>query len=171
MPRAARSQNREVESAGQLLPVDKHGWDLKNLSGPYFLNDEPVDMLKELWILLVYDQEDPVRRLEEILISNGMRTRRSHKCSEIRTLLSEWNTPGIVVTDIVLPDGTWEDVLAAANDVPVIVVSRLADITLYLDVLQRGASDFVVPPFYSLDLAYIIRSAILKRSDSLPRTN
>ncbi len=47
----------------------------------------------------------------------------------------------------------------AAKAVNVIVVSRLADMRVYLDTIDKGARDFVAPPFVASDLAYVMRSA------------
>jgi FixJ family two-component response regulator len=51
---------------------------------------------------------------------------------------------------------------AASAALPVIVVSRVVDIDLYLTTLESGASDFIVPPFSAADLAYLLDTAIRK---------
>ena len=51
---------------------------------------------------------------------------------------------------------------AAPGSTPVIVVSRVVDIPLYLDVLESGAYDFIVPPLTSAELAPMIRAEILR---------
>lgn len=43
--------------------------------------------------------------------------------------------------------------------IPVIVVSGVLDIELYLTVLESGATDFIVPPFPAGDLAYVVHTA------------
>jgi DNA-binding NtrC family response regulator len=119
-----------------------------------------------LWALLVYDQEEPVQALQRILLAWGIRTRHIRNCAGATAALREAHVPTLVLTDAFLPDGTWAEVLNAAGTVrpspPVIVVSRVVNIPLYLDVLACGAYDFVVPPFAQADLAYIIRGAMLK---------
>ena len=122
---------------------------------------------KQLSALLVYQHEGPIRSLETNIASQGMRTLRSRNCSEVREVLRDSDLPDLILTEVCLPDGTWEDVLNSANaapaSVPVIVVSHRVERALYLDVLQRGAYDFIVPPIPFWDLAYIIRGAVLKR--------
>ena len=117
--------------------------------------------------LLVYGREGPIRSLETNIASQGVRTLRSRNCSEVRELLREPSPPDLILTEVSLPDRTWEDVLNSANaapaSVPVIVVSHIVEMALYLDVLQRGAYDFIVPPISFWDLAHIIRGAVLKR--------
>jgi FixJ family two-component response regulator len=46
--------------------------------------------------------------------------------------------------------------------IPVIVVSRVVDIDLYLTTLESGASDFFVAPFSVGALAYLVDTAIAK---------
>ena len=170
MPSLVENSRMKKESGVRLPPLDQEALGSQCLNESSSLNLHKVAMTKDFWSLLVYDQDDPVRSLEGILISHGITTLRSHKCSETRAIFRSLTLPSIVMTDISLPDGTWEDVLTAARAVPVIVVSRTLNISLYLDVLEKGALDFVVPPFRSSDLAYIIRAANLKHSDWLPRS-
>ena len=158
------------DSEGRLLPLGEKASGFQYLNESCDLTLQKVAIAKDFWALLIYDQDDPMRRLEGFLISHGVTTRRSHKCSETRSILRSVASPSIVMTDISLPDGTWEDVLRAASAVPVIVVSRMPNISLYLDVLEKGGRDFVVPPFRTSDLAFIIRAAILKHSDWLARS-
>jgi DNA-binding NtrC family response regulator len=121
-------------------------------------------MPEELSVLLVYDQDETVCGAERIFQSCRIRFKRARNCFEAREVLRGPAAPRVVVTDLALSDGDWTDILRAANaapaKTPVIVASRLLDIKLYLDVLDSGAHDFVVPPFSSSDLAYIIRTAI-----------
>ena len=123
-----------------------------------------ISMPRGFSALLVYDQDEPVCGVARIFLSNGIRLRRSRNCFEARSVLSELSVPNVVVTDLALPDGDWSDILRATNASPartaVIVVSRLLDTRLYLDVLESGAHDFVVPPVSPSELACIIRAAI-----------
>jgi DNA-binding NtrC family response regulator len=122
-------------------------------------------LANELCMLLVYDQQESFQALEPILLDWGMPTRRVRSCAAARAALCGANAPPLVLTDTVLPDGIWADVLQVARDAwpssSIIVVSRIVDIPLYLDVLDSGAYDFVAPPFVPADLAHIVRGAIL----------
>jgi DNA-binding NtrC family response regulator len=133
---------------------------------------KPTSMAEGVWALLVYDDEDPVRVVGQILLHQGIRTRRARNCSAAGVGLREEAPPVLVLTDTSLPDGSWADVLKAACTVPskppVIVVSRLVDIKLYLDVLESGGYDFVVPPVTSADLAYIVSGVLLKGRSHSP---
>jgi DNA-binding NtrC family response regulator len=149
---------------------------MDNETGYFDVNLKVVPMPDELWVLLVYYEEDPVRGMERILLDQGMSTRRVCNCSEAKAVLRESAPPVLALTDTSLPDATWADVLEAASTAPttapVIVVSRIVDIELYLDVLKSGAYDFVVPPLDPADLAHIVRGALLKgRSATSARPN
>jgi DNA-binding NtrC family response regulator len=149
---------------------------MDNVNGYFAVNLKVVPMPDELWVLLVYYEEDPVRGMERILLDQEISTRRVCNCSEAKAVLRGSAAPVLILTDTSLPDGTWADVLEAASTAPttapVIVVSRLADIELYLDVLESGAYDFVVPPLSSADLAHIVGGALLKgRSATSARPN
>jgi len=143
------------------------GGETHRLSRQRDRNHRVPDMAKQFSALLVYEREGPIRSLEANISSQGVRTLRSRNCSEVREVLREMEPPDLIMTDVSLPDGTWEDVLSSANSVPatvpVIVVSHIVEMALYLDVLQSGAYDFIVPPISFWDLAYIIRGALLKR--------
>jgi DNA-binding NtrC family response regulator len=115
--------------------------------------------------LMVHDTQTYFRALESAIERQGITTRQARDCRESSLFLSPKHGLQLVFTDTQLPDGTWEDVLKLAAQAPnppkVIVVSRLVDMKLYLDALDRGAFDFIVPPFLDDDLAYVVRSATL----------
>jgi DNA-binding NtrC family response regulator len=113
--------------------------------------------------LLVGNQETCFQALQAILEKLEIDTRRTRSCVETLPLLAGADPPHLVFTDTQLPDGTWADLLRlsakARGLVKVIVVSRVVDIALYLDVLDAGGFDFVVPPFYPAEVAHIVRCA------------
>jgi DNA-binding NtrC family response regulator len=115
--------------------------------------------------LLVHDQEGPLRELQLLLTQQGFHTSRARTCAAAKLALAAHEPPRLVFTDTVLPDGTWAEIVDLARQthisIPVILVSRLACVRLYLEALENGASDFIVPPFRDSDLAHIVRSAAL----------
>lgn len=127
-------------------------------------------MTNELRALLVSDLDETVQLTEAMLLAEGIKTRLVRKAADVRAVLLEPDLPSLVFTGVSLADGTWADVLSAAKaaprPVPVIVVSRDVDIRLYLDALESGAHDFLVPRGSSSDLAHIIRMAIASSSHS-----
>jgi len=69
----------------------------------------------------------------------------------------------LVFTDTELRDGTWTDILAvaerAACPVNVVVVARVVDTRFYVEAMEAGVFDFIVPPFNATDLAHVVRCA------------
>ena len=114
--------------------------------------------------LLVHDGEPYFRTLESILKGQGIASREARSCGEALALLTPTDAPQLVFADAELPDGTWVDVLnltttLTRNSAKVVVVSHLVDLKLYLNALESGAFDFIVPPFEASDVAHIVRSA------------
>lgn len=120
-------------------------------------------MNEQISTLLVYDSAEPVGTLKLALDRQSLICSRVHTCQQAAPLLERLDPPYLVFTDTTLPDGTWEDVLAmaaqAAKAVNVIVVSRLADVKVYIEAMEKGARDFLAPPFEVSDLAYVVRAA------------
>jgi DNA-binding NtrC family response regulator len=123
-------------------------------------------MNDELLALPVYGQEAGFRNVEQTLGDLGVRIQHAHTCWEARAALREPHSLRLILTATTLADGTWEDVRKLASvqgrAIPVIVVSRIVDIHLYLTILESGAADFIVPPFSAADLAYLVHTAIGK---------
>lgn len=124
--------------------------------------------------LLVHDEERPVAELKPLLESQGIETLQVRSCGEAEAALASVEPPALIFTDTALPDGTWVDVQSLAEEraAPVVVISRFVDLPFYLEVLENGASDYMVPPFQEADVAYVVRSALLDRQASFapPRT-
>ncbi len=123
--------------------------------------------------LLVFPREDLLQVLENALYYLGVQTQHAHNCAEARAVLSGGPLPSVVFTQSYLADGTWADVLSLAKTsqraIPVVLVSRLVDTRLYLEALESGVCDFIVPPFYSSDLTHVIRTAVLNSQDDDPQ--
>ena len=128
-------------------------------------------MPKMLRILLVHHQEEPWNHLIPLLEWLGITTLRASNCAEAERALASPEPHLLVLTEPVLPDGTWAEILALArrmpSPVPVVVVSRYVDVDLYLDALEKGAWDYIVPPFRAADLAYVVNGAILGASQHM----
>jgi DNA-binding NtrC family response regulator len=124
-------------------------------------------MGEKIRTVMIYDQGEPSEALKEILNRLGLEVRHIRSCREASRLFEQPNSAELVFTDTTLPDGTWEDILHLAQKtnlfLPVIVVSRIVDIDLYLKALESGAFDFVTPPFLSIDLANVTGSAMYQK--------
>ena len=75
--------------------------------------------------------------------------------------------PRIVISEPELPDGSWRDILAASQDLPVpppvIVASRLADERLWAEVLNLGGYDLVAKPLDTREVTRIMMAALNSR--------
>lgn len=118
------------------------------------------------WIraLLVHSEEKPMAELKALLEAQGIKTSQARSFAEVEPVMARVGPLALIFTDPVLTDGTWVDVVALAESghpvIPLIVVSRFVDLRLYLDVLERGAADFLVPPFRNIDIAHVIKGAL-----------
>lgn len=114
--------------------------------------------------LLVHGRDDRLGMLKFVLEGLSVETRRVQTCREAEARLCETPRPHLVLTDTILPDGNWLDVLDSAakakERVNVIVVSRVADIGLYLDVMGHGAFDFITDSFTVPELVHVFRCAM-----------
>ena len=116
-------------------------------------------------ILLLYTWPEPVMKLEAVLRDQYLPVDRALSCQEARDLLLQTKTPRVLFTDSILQDGTWRNVLEMARNAPastaVVVVDRLGDTSAYLDAMERGAFDFLIPPFQVSDVAWVLNSTKL----------
>lgn len=119
--------------------------------------------MQGIYALLLYVQDEPLGTLKVMLEGQEVRAYRGRSCREAFAWLKSWKPPELIFTAITLPDGTWEDVLSLAakmsRTTSVIVVDRWFDIQLYAEAVQRGAFDFIVPPFDRSNLVHIVRCA------------
>jgi DNA-binding NtrC family response regulator len=108
-----------------------------------------------------------------VVEQEGVSTQHAPTCREAMEVLRGEAMPHMIFVDTTLEDGGWEDIVALARQasvpVNVIVVSKTGDVALYLESIDRGAFDFVTPPFEARDMVQIIRSAlsdiVLRRKD------
>ncbi len=83
--------------------------------------------------------------------------------SEALRILRSHNV-GVLVCDETLPDARWQDVfesLAALEEPPpFVLVSRLADERLWVDVLDAGVYDLLAKPFHAGETNRVLRIAL-----------
>lgn len=114
--------------------------------------------------VLIYERDDRFGLLRSVLDGLAVGMRCAKTCREAGLLLAETPAPLLAVTDSVLGDGNWLDVLDLAarsrEKVNVIVVSPLADIRLYMEVMDHGAFDFITDSFTVPEIVHVVRTAI-----------
>jgi DNA-binding NtrC family response regulator len=125
---------------------------------------EEGNMSECVFALLVADHSELFEPLRRTLTDLSIETYSVATCKEAGDLIPQCK-PHIIFTESSLRDGWWSSILniADAANVPisVIVVSEHPDTRLYLSAMERGAFDFVVPPFEKEPLNFVIRSAAL----------
>jgi DNA-binding NtrC family response regulator len=120
-------------------------------------------MSEKVSALLIYERPVTMAGLQLMLESREIEVQTARSCGD--ALLRLWGDrpPHLVFTETQLLDGIWADVLSMTRrsrlPINVIVVSRLVDLNLYVQVLERGAFDFIVPPFEVSELDHVIRCA------------
>lgn len=123
-------------------------------------------MAEQINALVVSGRDETFSELRRALESLSIAVTHARNCQEASRLLKSRKGIDMVFAGTDLPDGGWSDVLGLAqesrNYMPVIVVSRIVDVGLYIETIGRGAFDFVTPPFLTSDLAHVVRSAIYK---------
>ena len=111
-------------------------------------------MKGELRALLVGDPTEPMEALAQILHEQGVEIQRVSDYSQAASVLCGPRSPDLVITYKTFPGGAWTDMLNLAGKtcIPAIVVSHSPDLSLYLQVLESGAADFLPLPFFPLTL-------------------
>lgn len=89
-------------------------------------------------------------RLRDILSPRNWKLHEASDCGEALALLREQDFP-VLLCERHQPDGSWEDLLAATAGLPappkLVVFSRLADESLWAEVLNMGGFDVLITPF------------------------
>ncbi len=118
--------------------------------------------------LLVCDDEPGIRETLAILFRRaGHEVSTANGVNEARRLLAERPPFDLVVTDLMMPDGSGMDVLDAARArdpaTQVIVITAYASTDQAVDAMKVGAYDFVQKPFRNHELLATVDKAIEKR--------
>ena len=103
--------------------------------------------------------------LEELLQREGYAVLRAYSGTEA-VLLLERQRPDLVLLDLMLPGLSGEEVLAKIGNVPVIVVSAKVGVENRVNLLLRGAVDYLEKPFDSREL--LARVAVHLRESTAP---
>jgi DNA-binding response OmpR family regulator len=76
---------------------------------------------------------------------------------------------GIILCECKLPDGNWSEILnqisGAAEEPLLIVTSRIADVSLWAEVLNLGGYDLLAKPFSRQEVRHVLTSAWVQRAN------
>ena len=84
--------------------------------------------------------------LERVLRKNDYEVLRAYSGTEALYLLSE-HTPDLILLDLMLPGLSGEELLPKIKDIPVMIVSAKIDVANKVDLLLKGAVDYITKPF------------------------
>jgi DNA-binding NtrC family response regulator len=119
---------------------------------------------QHIFALLIHNQSEPFDSLRRALNELLVETCSVATCKAAKDAIAR-REPDVIFTPSSVADGTWMNILdmGEAADVSrsVIVVGAVPDTRLYLSVMERGAFDFVAPPFEREPMGFILRSAAL----------
>ena len=120
--------------------------------------------------IYVIDDDDAVRQsLEFMLKAAGIKARSFESAKAFMAVLPEISS-GCVVTDVRMPEMTGIDLLRHLKksnpDLPVIVITGHGDISLAVEAMKNGATDFLEKPFDGQQLLTAVRSALTQDADA-----
>jgi DNA-binding NtrC family response regulator len=125
-------------------------------------------MTKAILALLVSAEADQSQGLQRELQRQSVKIRQVRTCTEAKQFIEREEKPDIIFSDASVPDGTWADVLRMARNektaAEVVVVSRLPNTKLYIDVMDAGGFDFIAPPFSQAEIAHVVQAATVEAS-------
>ncbi|HYW41823.1 MAG TPA: response regulator [Bryobacteraceae bacterium] len=118
-------------------------------------------------ILFLSGHREDALRLSQMLRALPLVLDHVGTVAQARTRLrqSEYD---VILTESVLPDGTWLDVLHLTRETPreaeVIVTDAQADARFWAEVLNMGAYDMLAQPFYEPEVRRILYNACSRPS-------
>lgn len=126
-------------------------------------------------ILIVDDDVHISNMLFEILSKEGYFVSRAYSGSEAILFLSS-STPDLILLDLMLPGISGEDIIEKISSIPTIIISAKEDVNNKVNMLLKGAADYITKPFDTNELlarisvqlrnsSYFEKSEILKFDD------
>jgi two-component system response regulator PilR (NtrC family) len=118
--------------------------------------------------VLVVDDEPSLREMISILLRReGLDVTVAPGFARAKELVTSSPFPfALVLTDLVMPDGSGLDILTAAKQrnpaTEVIVMTAHSTVDAALDAMKRGAYDFVAKPFQTAELRLLVLRAVEK---------
>jgi two-component system response regulator PilR (NtrC family) len=126
--------------------------------------------MSERGSILVVDDEPGLREMLSILFRReGYDVMSVPGFATAREAIRNTPSPyGVVLTDLMMPDGSGLDVLSLArqrsNETEVIVMTAHGDVETAIEAMKRGAYDFVQKPFSTSELRALVGKAFERRA-------
>jgi len=110
-------------------------------------------------LLAVGLSNEEMASLEDLLTGRGWKIRAAAGWTQVFLRLREGPYRAVICQSI-LPDGDWRDVLdelwLCTSPPPLIVTSRLADASLWVEVLDAGGFNVLASPFEASEVVYLL---------------
>ena len=127
-------------------------------------------------VLFVSPSADDADLLSQMLQPLAIPLQQAPDLRRARAML-DYEKYGVVVAEARLPDGDWQDVMKAVDEVSVattvVVTHAFADARLWADVLESGGYDVLAQPFYRSEVQRVISNALTptaaSRNVTMPR--
>jgi PleD family two-component response regulator len=147
---------------------------LENMDDPQTRADDcALGPHRRIPILSVSPDEKDHNALLEIVDELPFLLTSAWTCQEAARYL-DMEAFGIVLCECKLPDGNWVEILnrtsRALNQPLLIVTSRLADVSLWAEVLNLGGYDLLAKPFNRQEVRHVLTSAWVQRENPVGRT-
>jgi DNA-binding NtrC family response regulator len=118
--------------------------------------------------ILVVDDEEAVRKIiASMLASANFECREAASGLEALALLKSGEQFDLILTDLMMPGMDGAEFMGRTQknypDLPVIIVSAVHDISVALQTLRDGASDYLLKPFEQEQLIGVVRRALESR--------
>jgi DNA-binding NtrC family response regulator len=127
----------------------------------------------EITALFIHDHSEHLARYEECLKLRKAEVAHVRNCQEASEALQQGSVPLLIFTDTRLSDGSFKDILELAAKaekfVNVLVVSKIGNITLYMEAMELGAFDFLTPNLELSRFPSILLSATADTIDKRSR--
>ncbi|MGB1286617.1 MAG: response regulator [Aggregatilineales bacterium] len=117
--------------------------------------------------VLIIDDDPGLQKLVMTLLKRaGMKTDSAYNASEAAQILKKQPLPDIVLLDLMLPEINGIDFLkqirakSIFNELPVIILSALADPDVIKEGLESGADRYLTKPYLANNLVKTIREVL-----------
>ncbi len=117
--------------------------------------------------VLVIDDDPQLQELVRVLLANiGMDVVTAGTAAEAAQVLRHKPLPDMVLLDLMLPDVSGLELLrqmrakAVFNDLPIIILSALADPEQIRDGLKMGADRYITKPYVAANLTKIVQEVL-----------
>jgi CheY-like chemotaxis protein len=139
---------------------------------PRASHDRALGPDRQIPILSVSPDEGDHAVLLQILDELPFLLTTAHTCQEAAAYLKQ-GAFGIILCECKLPDGSWIEILnqvsGGGHDPLLIVTSRLADVSLWAEVLNLGGYDLIAKPFNHQEVRHVLTSAWVQRANPVRR--